>query len=254
MAASLVETAEQEAALLAIKGMLSASTQCLWASILRYFGEEVHPVAVANSCERLCSRCTSEESKGREVDRSVGAGAGAGDEVGTAVDVSADARLLLRALLCCGKVGQSLVIDILRGSKSSKVTARYSPTALKNMGTVYGGGKPKTAAYWSSLLASLVAEGYVVQKAEHTKGGTMYFTHVVEPRKGTAFLNSRSSVFRMAVAKGKEENDNKVDGRERERQKPSLSTVAKISEGNSDDDGDGDGARADVEIVDFDQI
>ncbi len=117
---------------------LAESDQCRRVSLLRYFGEE----PVETECE-MCDNCTGEQQ--------------------ALVDVTLMAR---RFLWCVNKTGQRFgaghIIDILRGSRSQKIT-QFGHHELE----AYEAGKSFSRKQWHHLSRQFIQKGLLVQDSQY---------------------------------------------------------------------------------------
>ena len=117
---------------------LAESDQCRRVSLLRYFGEE----PVETECE-MCDNCTGEQQE--------------------LVDVTLMAR---RFLWCVNKTGQRFgaghIIDVLRGSRSQKIT-QFGHHELE----AYEAGKAFSKKQWHHLSRQFIQKGLLVQDSQY---------------------------------------------------------------------------------------
>lgn len=113
---------------------------CRRAALVTYFGDP----APQASCQ-MCDNCLAGES-GR-----------------AAVDVSDDARLFLRCMDDIRqRFGLTYVVDVLRGSRSTKLLSRHHDKL-----TTYGLGSHRSKAWWRLMADRLVEQGIVEVDSEY---------------------------------------------------------------------------------------
>jgi len=101
-------------------------------------------------------------------------------------DAAAPARLLLRAVRETGdRFGAGLPVDVLRGSRSERVTRAGREFHARC--PVFGLGAGRPAAFWKELLHLLLAEGLLVATPQLADDGLVFITYALAPA-GAALL------------------------------------------------------------------
>ncbi|KAK4875425.1 hypothetical protein RN001_011847 [Aquatica leii] len=99
-------------------------------------------------------------------------------------DFANDARVYMNAVKAMdGKFGHGMYILFLRGSKSTKLFAKYQQHSL------YGSGKHQTEDWWKAIGKILEREGYLEKTCKKSARKAVYSTYSVSS-KGNGFLQS----------------------------------------------------------------
>lgn len=162
---------------------LGKKKSCRRADILAHFGQTLDTVRSTKCCDNCTQSllstprdqtCASEE-----------------DEL---VDFTQDARLILEAVSQCGGVyGLGIPCAVLKGV-SDKTVKEYL-TRLP----IFGQGKNKSKTYWMALGRSLMAQGYIGQKA--VLGGQFKYSTCHIAPKGSKFLRDPTAEFKQIPTK-----------------------------------------------------
>jgi ATP-dependent DNA helicase RecQ len=127
-----------------LKAMLdyAEALQCRRKRLLGYFGE-----AAANESCGFCDTCLAQPVAG----------------AAALVDVTAEARLVLDTICATGEMyGSAYIVDILRGSRSSRVTGRQHDRLSQ-----HGSGRRHSARFWRELIDQLVSRAVLVRDPQY---------------------------------------------------------------------------------------
>lgn len=164
--------------------------------LLKYFGED-YPKTNCKSCDNCLSTNTQEEE-----------------------DLTKEAKLLFKVMTLCNDMyGDTMIVNILRGSKSKKIKTCFLSSKY------YGAGSKRSEVWWKQFVRLMVSERYIREcSIAHGHGFTLAKT-----KKTVDWIKDKNSKMVLVLPQSMQTGDKTEQVKGKTDNKPKLKTKTKTN-------------------------